>query len=290
MLDIINYLHECNGHLVTFLSWFLYSLGLDYDIRFKKRYCTCCKTQLNFLPHGILSNVQKIHYGQPGPLLPITNKLLWYVFELHDQGIVVMSHIVCHKSCDLCHDFWGKSESAKANVICRWLKSHALKYYMGTSETQRSPIDSATDALDFMQHIHPKVSEKNHDPKVIVDMDQTPIFFTCHSKKILEWKEAKSVNIYTSTNDTKRATLTIYVCADGTKFPSMLIFKRNSKQSNCRKVFPNFSSGCKYYCHENAWMDDRVVIEWVETFSNHTLKWHPKMLFCCLCWIPTNAT
>ena len=68
---------------------------------------------------------------------------------------------------------------------------------MGTHKTQRSPVESAVDLLDFMQHIHPKVSEQNWDPKLI--MDQTPIFFTCHSKKTMEWKGTKSVNICTLT-------------------------------------------------------------------------------------------
>ena len=69
-------------------------------------------------------------------LLPITDKLLHHVFELHKQGIVVLSHIVCCNASDLCHDFGGKSEKAKANVIFRLLKSSSLNYCMGTHETQ----------------------------------------------------------------------------------------------------------------------------------------------------------
>ena len=175
----------------------------------KRRYYTCWKMQLNLLHDGVVSNVQKFHSGQSGSLLPITNELLQHVFELHEQGIDVMYHIVCGKASDLCHDFWVQSERAKANVIFRWLKSHALKYHMDTHETQRS-VDLTTDVMDFMQHICPKVSEENWNPKYII-MDQTPIFFNCH------WngKGTKSVNICTSTNDAKRATLAVSMCTDG---------------------------------------------------------------------------
>ena len=87
---------------------------------------------------------------------------------------------------------------------------------MGTPEIQRSPVELAADAYDFMQHVGPKISEQNHDATFIINMDQTPIFFTCHPKKTLEWKRTKIVNIFTSTNDN-----------DGSKLPSMLIFKGN---------------------------------------------------------------
>ena len=79
----------------------------------------------------------------------------------------MLSCIVCHKASDLC----GKLERVKAYVIFRWLKSHSLQYCIGIYETQRSPVKSAEDALDLMQHIHPKVSEQNHDSTFIINMD-----------------------------------------------------------------------------------------------------------------------
>ena len=96
---------------------------------------------------------------------------------------------------------------------------------MGTHETQRSPVESAVNAFDFMQHICPKVSEQNLDPKFDINIDQTSIFFNFHSKKMLEWKGMKSVKIHTSTNDTKRVTLALSVCADSSKLPPIVLFK-----------------------------------------------------------------
>ena len=160
---------------------------------------------------------------------------------------------------------------------------------VGTHEAQRSPVELAADALDFMQHICPEEFEQNCNPKFIVNMDQTPILFTCHSKKTLEWKGMKSVNICTSTNDTKRATMAISECADDSKLPPMLLFRGSQCSWIAKEEFPNFPPGCKNYCQENAWMDERAMIEWVEIFSNLTLKWHQKMLFHCLCWIPPGA-
>ena len=35
-------------------------------------------------------------------LLQFTDELLWHVFELHEQGVLVSSHIVCCKASDFC--------------------------------------------------------------------------------------------------------------------------------------------------------------------------------------------
>ena len=146
---------------------------------------------------------------------------------------------------------------------------------MGSHETQRSPVESAADELDFMQHIHPKVSEQNHDTKFI-NMNQTPIFFTCYSKKTLEWKGTKSLNINTSMNVTNRATLTVSVCADGSKLPPMLIFKGTQNSQIAKNEFPNFPPGCKYYCQKIAWIDERVMIEWVENIFKPFVEMAPE--------------
>ena len=80
------------------------------------------------------------------------------------------SHIICHKASDLCHSFHRQLERAMTNVLFRWLKSLALKYWMATHEIQISPGNLIVDTLDFMQHFRPKVSEQNRDPKYIVIM------------------------------------------------------------------------------------------------------------------------
>ena len=76
---------------------------------------------------------------------------------------------------------------------------------MGTHEVQRSPVNSAVDTLDFMQHIQSNVSAQSCDTKLIINIDQTSVSFTSHLKKTLEWRGAKSVNICTSMNDTKKS-------------------------------------------------------------------------------------
>ena len=147
---------------------------------------------------------------------------------------------------------------------------------MGTHETQRSPVQLAADALDFMQHIHAKVSQQNQDSKFITNMNQTSILFTCQSKKKMEWKGIKPVNIHTSMNYSKRATLAIPLCADCSKLSPMLIFKGTENGWIAKNEFPKFLPSCKHYCQENAWIDERAIIKWVENILKPFIEMAPE--------------
>ena len=81
------------------------------------------------------------------------------------------------------------------------------------------------------------------------------MFFTCHSKRTLEWKGMKSVNIGTSTNDTKRATLAVSVCADGSKLPPMLIIKGTQTVGLQKKSFQNLHMAVSIIARKtHGWM------------------------------------
>ena len=77
----------------------------------------------------------------------------------------------------------------------------------------------------------------------VINMDQTAVFFTSHSKQTLDMKGVKTVTICTSTQDIRRATLAVRVCADGTKLPPILIFKGKQNGRIATKDFPTFPTG-----------------------------------------------
>ena len=116
--------------------------------------------------------MRKINLDCPGLLAPLDNRLLRYVFQLHDQGMVVTTQIVSIRASDLCQIFHANLDGAKSLIVHSWLKAQGLSYQMGTNESQHSPAKAASDVLDFMQEIRKKVSEKNHE-KNVINMDQT---------------------------------------------------------------------------------------------------------------------
>ena len=121
------------------------------------------KKQLGTLPNGSSSNMRKIHLGHPGLLVPMDNHLLRHVFELCEQGMVVIMQIVSRRASDLCRIFRTNLDGAKSLIVHEWFKAQGLRYLMGTNESQCSHVEAASDALNFMQKIRKTVSETNYE-------------------------------------------------------------------------------------------------------------------------------
>ena len=74
----------------------------------------------------------------------------------------------------------------------------------------------------------------------------------------------KTVHVRSSTNDTKRATVAVTIAADGTVLPAVVIFKGKPGGCIVKKEFPTYPLSNKYACQEAAWMDEGVMLAWVE--------------------------
>ena len=57
-------------------------------------------------------------------------------------------------------------------------------------------------------------------------MDEVPLTFDVPSNKTVDVKGAKTIMIKTSGNEKMCYTVVLVCCADGTKLPPLLIFKR----------------------------------------------------------------
>ncbi len=121
--------------------------------------------------------------------------------------------------------FNEKTFVAKQCAMQRFLRAHWIVYGMGTHVSQRNPEEVATEAADFMSLMRPIVTGPHRDRRFILNMDQTPVYFSMSKKRTLEIAGAKTVHVRTSTNDTKCATIAVTIAADGTLLPSTVIYK-----------------------------------------------------------------
>jgi hypothetical protein len=203
--------------------------------------------------------------GRISCLAPFQNDLLRFIFELREQGMAVSINMVKIKAAQLSTEFEQKSECAQYNTARRFVRSNGLVFRLGTNESQRSPTETAAEAIDFMMTIaRPKVNQPHRHPDFIINMDQTPIPFTFNSKSTLETAGRRTVHIRKSTNDTKRATFAMTTTASGLILKPLLVFKGAPKGRIARKEFPNFPPDMIYTCQGNAWMDEGVMLTWVE--------------------------
>jgi hypothetical protein len=94
---------------------------------------------------------------------------------------------------------------------------------MGTHTLQCPPAELESKAINFMQFMRQIKVSRNRDRHYILNMDQTPVYFSMNAKRTLELIWEKMVHICTSSDDTKRVTVVVTIVADGTVLPSMLI-------------------------------------------------------------------
>jgi hypothetical protein len=66
------------------------------------------------------------------------------------------------------------------------------------------------------------------------------------------------------TNGTKRATVAVTIAADGMLLPSMVVFKGQPKGRITRTEFSSYPTTNMYRCQANAWMDEAVMVAWVD--------------------------
>ena len=95
-------------------------------------------------------------------------------------------------------------------------------------------------------------------------MDQTPVPFTYNAKSTLDVVGVRTVHIHKLTSDTKCAACALTVTASGKLLTPMLIFKGKPNNWIVKREFPKYHEGCVYACQDNTWMDEQVMLQWVE--------------------------
>ncbi|MFM7225765.1 MAG: hypothetical protein ACKO1Y_10145 [Actinomycetota bacterium] len=210
------------------------------------------------------SKMKANHPGPLGQLKHLEQSLLRHIFEKREQGINVHTLDLVIKASSLSPYFSAKHFVARCSAAKRFMRAHSLVYCMGTHETQRKPDDVAQDASEYMVLMRPFLEGPHRDRRFILNMDQTPVFFSMTSKRTLEVIGVKTVHIRVSPNDTKRATVAVTIASEGTVLPSMIVFKGKADGRIAWSELSTYPTTHHYQCQDNAWMDERVMITWVD--------------------------
>jgi hypothetical protein len=172
--------------------------------------------------------------------------------------------LILVKASTLSSAFNAKSFTARCSAVKLFLRAHSFVYPMGTHKSQHKPEEVQEEATDYMRLIRPFLIGNHRDPRFILNMDQTPVYFSMNAKRTLELVGKKTINIRTSTNDTKRATVAVTIAGDGTVLPSVVVFKGKANGRIVKKEFATFPTSHHYHCQDAAWMDETVKLAWVD--------------------------
>ncbi len=196
-------------------------------------------------------------------LKPLKDTLLRYVFEQHEQGITVQMFNLVIKVSSLSLKFDGMHFVAKCSTVKPFVHVNMLVYWMGTHVTQCRPEDVATEASDFMNLMHSFLDSPHCNRCFILNMDQTPVYFSMTAKRMLDVIGIQTVHIRLTANDKKRVMVGVTIAANGTVLPSAIILKGKLDGRIVKNEFEMYPTTHHYQCQDNAWMDEGVMISWV---------------------------
>ena len=202
--------------------------------------------------------------GPASILKPIEGQLTHFIFELREQGKGVSISMVVLKGGTLSREFREKSRVAQYHSARRFIMSLGLVHRMATHESQKDPRETRAASLDFLRLMRPKLTQPCRHQDFIINMDQTPVPFTFNSKRTLELVGRRTVNVRKSTNDTKRATFAMTVTASGKILKPLLVFKGKPGGRIETREFSAYPDEILYACQDNAWMDESLMLMWVE--------------------------
>ena len=207
--------------------------------------------------------VASLNKGHPSSIKAIGAELVRFVFELREQGMPVSTRMVVLKAGQVDATFRRKKEQTKYGIIRRFLISNRIVVRVKTHESQKHPRETVEEATSFVDRMVPRFAEENKDPHFILNMDQTPIFFSMTPGKTLEKQGSCSVNVRSSSGSTMRVTVAVCITAAGTVLPPLIIFK-GKRNGRIVREFPTYPEGAFYACQDRAWMDETVMSEWVD--------------------------
>ena len=120
--------------------------------------------------------------GPLSQLKTIEESLLRFILEMREQGMSVSTLMVTIQASRLSPEFSSKTVIARRSAVNRFLCSHSLVYQMGTHMAQRDPEEVHREASNYMQSVRPLLSGDHRDRRFILNMDQTPVYFSMNRR------------------------------------------------------------------------------------------------------------
>lgn len=140
----------------------------------------------------------------------------------------------------------------------RFMKRCGLAMHPKIRIAQKMPKEYESKTLSFHKFVLDARKKNAFETGQIGNMAEVPLTFDVQSNRIVDLKGAKIITMKTSGHEQSHYTAVLSCCADGTKLPPMLIFKR--------KTFPKevIPRGIIVHIHEKGWMDENGIKVWVE--------------------------
>jgi hypothetical protein len=208
----------------------------------------------------------------------IEEELYEYVQRLRSNDICVSTSLLCQKAKQIDSTFHG-GEMSKLKWWCyQFLKRYDLSIRKSTRQGQKLSGHLQAEQKDFVASIterfQPDGTLAGLPPNLLINMDETPVYFEPVSNTTIHNKGENTVSIRCSGQST-RCTAVLAVAADGTKLPPMIIFKAKpgaTIEKSLGNILPN---GCFGSCETKAFMNTRSMNIWINSVLKPYIEHKP---------------
>src|SRR5215469_12670791 len=151
------------------------------------------------------------------------------------------------------------TDFARTTSWCeRFVRRNGLCMRTKTTIAQKLPREYERKIIEFHKYVINMRKKLCFEIGQLGNMDEVPLTFDVPKNKTVDVKGAKTIMIKTSGNEKTRYTVVLACCADGTKLPLLLIFKRKTLPKD---VIP---LGIYVHVHSKGWMDGGEMKLWLE--------------------------
>jgi hypothetical protein len=204
------------------------------------------------------------HRGPAGFLDDIQEELISFVSEWRDRGMPVTRFALVRKIGRLKPEFLLKSSAARLMCILRFLYVNNLVHRVATHTAQRPPDEVHEDAKSHLVVAVPKCGGPTRDPRFVLNMDQTNSKFGNSPGQTIDHCGARTINMRTGTDDSKRCTVALTVTASGEMLPPMVIYKGTRYGRIATRELLDHPQEMKYAMQPKAWFDEATMLDWVD--------------------------
>ena len=158
------------------------------------------------------------------------------------------------------------SESTAKARIYRFMRRNDLVYRRTTHHAQSARADPKV-VEDWISYIQLTCKTYGISPDCIANFDETDVQFAMETRNTIAYRGERTVSVK-KPDGNARCTVMLGVSADGKKFAPYVIYKgkRGARvEKELRKWEDNgYSNGCFYKAQEKAWMNEAVMLDWIE--------------------------
>ena len=162
-------------------------------------------------------SLKSLHKGFRGRLHNHEEELVAWVLELREQGVPLCYKHIVIQAIHLDPAFGELPFEAQYGAVRRMCIRNSLTIRRVTHTAQADPQDAIDLALQWIEYVRPIVSAPNVGKKWVINMDQSPIWFSMHPKTTLDLRGGASINGRRTSETGTRFTCTLAVSANGDK-------------------------------------------------------------------------